>query len=87
MRLPCPLCGERDHREFTYKSVALDRPTDEGWSDAWNDFIHLRDNPAGPQEELWWHGAGCGAWLVVTRDTRDHSVLNSRLAGERGRES
>ncbi len=82
MRLPCPLCGERDHREFTYKSVALDRPTDEEWSDAWDDYIHLRENVEGPQEELWWHGAGCGAWLVVTRDTKTHDVLGAKLAGE-----
>ena len=34
------------------------------------DYVYLRDNPAGAHRELWYHGAGCRAWLVVTRDTR-----------------
>lgn len=38
------------------------------------EYVYQRDNPAGPHRELWHHGAGCHAWLVVTRDTRSHAI-------------
>lgn len=84
MRIRCPICGLRDSREFTPKGAAVHarRPEGEEWSDEWHDHIHLRDNPAGRSEELWYHGAGCMAWLIVERDTRTHEVLTVRLAAE-----
>jgi len=42
--------------------------------------LHNRDNPAGLTEDLWHHEMGCGAWLVVQRDTVSHTVLAVRLA-------
>ena len=41
---------------------------------AMHDYVYLRDNLAGEHRELWYHGAGCRAWLVVTRDTRTHMI-------------
>ncbi len=84
MRLPCPICGTRDIREFTYKgaAVALDRPTPDAGEAAWDDYLHLRGNPAGKTRDLWYHGSGCTAWLVVTRDTTTHAVLGAELASE-----
>ena len=84
MRLPCPLCGERDIREFTYKGAAvyLDRPDPDAGDAAWDAYLHLRENPAGPTRDLWYHGGGCGAWLVVDRDTVTHAVTGARLAEE-----
>lgn len=84
MRIPCPVCGSRDSREFTYKgdAVALARPEAEAGEAAWDAYIHLRDNPAGVTRDLWYHGAGCTAWLVVTRNTVTHEVLGATLAGE-----
>ena len=84
MRIPCPLCGPRDLREFTPRghAVGLDRPEGEAWSDDWHDYVHLRENPAGRTAELWYHGGGCGAWLVVDRDTVTHEVHGARLASE-----
>ena len=38
------------------------------------EYVYLRDNPAGPHRELWYHSAGCHGWLVVTRDTRTHAI-------------
>ena len=86
MRIPCPLCGERDAREFTPRGHALlrDRPADADWSPAWHDYLHLRDNPAGRTRELWYHSGGCGAWLVVERDTVTHAVHGATLASEAG---
>jgi methylglutamate dehydrogenase subunit B len=86
MKIPCSHCGLRGHEEFSYfGDAAARRPA---WisdgdphareatpSPAWHDYVHLRDNPAGPQRELWQHVGGCRAWLVVTRDTRSHAIL------------
>lgn len=82
MRIPCPLCGDRDRREFTFGGAALARPPADAPAAAWDDYIHLRDNPAGPSREYWQHDGGCGAWLVVTRDTVSHAVISATLARE-----
>lgn len=84
MRITCPICGERDRREFYCKgaAVALDRPAPDAGAAAWDDYVYLRDNPAGETRDLWYHEGGCGAWLVVTRDTVSHAVLATALAGE-----
>ncbi|MDU6135603.1 sarcosine oxidase subunit delta, partial [Bradyrhizobium sp.] len=42
--------------------------------------VYLRDNPAGPHRELWYHAQGCRSWLIVTRDVRTHEVLGAALA-------
>ncbi len=82
MRLPCPCCGERDSGEFTYLGDAMlvARPGADASMETWADFVYVRDNPAGRHRELWYHGAGCGAWIVVTRDTVTHEVLGAELA-------
>ena len=84
MYINCPHCGDRDLREFTPRghAVGRERPEGETWSDAWHDFIHLRDNIAGRQPELWHHSGGCGAWLVVDRSTTTHEIFGTRLAAE-----
>ena len=81
MRVTCPVCGERDRREFYYgaSAVALDRPDREADAAAWDDYMHLRDNPAGPTRDLWYHEP-CGAWAVVDRNTVTHAVTGSALA-------
>ncbi len=84
MKTPCPYCGLRDIREFSYRGAALlDRPAPDAGDDAWDDFVHLRDNPAGETRELWYHEGGCAAWVVVTRNTSTHEVLGSHAAADR----
>jgi sarcosine oxidase subunit delta len=81
MRIPCPFCGERDAAEFTYRGdAAPQRPQDGQSEGAFFDYVYLRDNPAGPIDEYWYHGQGCRAWIVVTRDTRSHAISGARLA-------
>jgi len=82
MRLTCPLCGDRDRREFYYKGAAtyLDRPAPDAGPAAWDAYLHLRDNPAGVTRDLWYHEAGCAAWILVTRNTATHEVLSTALA-------
>ena len=86
MRVACPHCGERDRREFTVQGdgTALRRPDRDAGPDAWHDFVHLRDNQAGPIREMWYHDP-CQAWLVVTRDTVTHVVLGTVPAREAAR--
>lgn len=82
MRITCPVCGERDRREFYCQgaAVALDRPLPDADEAAWDTYVHLRENPAGVTRDLWYHEAGCAAWIVVTRDTVSHAVLATELA-------
>lgn len=84
MRLDCPICGSRDRREFYYQgdAVMLERPEADGGEDAWENYLHLRDNPAGETRDLWHHEAGCGAWLVVTRNSVTHAVSDVALAAD-----
>ena len=80
MRITCPVCGERDRREFTYKEAAVARPEAGADLDAWDQYVHLRENPAGVTRELWYHEMGCSAWIVVTRNTVTHEMLGAELA-------
>ena len=85
MRLNCPLCGPRDRREFYYSGsdAYLNRPAADAPAQAWDDMLHLRDNPAGVTKDLWYHEAGCGSWLQVTRNTVTHEILSAtRIAGD-----
>jgi len=87
MRIDCPLCGQRDRREFYYAGdgVAMQRPAPDAGVDAWDSYVHLRDNPAGETRDLWHHEAGCGAWVLVTRDTVTHEISDVVLAREAAR--
>ena len=86
MRIGCPYCGERDLREFTYRgaAVSLSRPADGAGAVDWDDYLHNRDNPAGPTTDLWHHDP-CGTWLVVERDTVTHEITGTRPAMEAGK--
>ena len=55
MRIPCPICGERDLREFYYVGDAkiVNRPSPDASEDLWNDYLHNRENPAGFTKDLW----------------------------------
>ena len=82
MRITCPNCGERDRREFYYQgdAVALTRPAPDAGPRAWDDYLHNRKNPAGDTTDLWFHEAGCGAWVVVGRNTVTHAISDVTLA-------
>ena len=78
MRIPCPYCGDRDAQEFVYRGDATPRRPDG--EEGMFDYVYLRDNPAGPIAEHWYHAQGCRTWIVVTRDTRTHAIAGARLA-------
>ena len=79
-----PHLGPRDAAEFTILGDAglLKRPD---WQAddadyAFYHYLYLRDNPAGLHRELWFHEYGDRSWLIVTRDTVTHAVLDVELA-------
>lgn len=84
MLIDHPLLGPRDAAEFTCLGDAslIDRPDwqDENASEKFHDYLYLRDNPAGEHRELWYHEQGDRSWLIVTRDTLTHDILNVELA-------
>ncbi len=83
MRIACPYCGSRDVNEFSYlgdDSPARPAPGSDAGA---FDYVYLRDNLAGPMEELWYHGQGCRSWLRVLRDTRTHEIAAVAEAGPR----
>ena len=82
MRIICPICGERDLREFHYEgsSKLIDRPDAEAGLAAFHEYVYIRDNIAGINEELWSHEYGCRGWLLVRRDTNTHEIISTELA-------
>lgn len=86
-----PLLGPRDAQEFTYLGDAnlINRPdwTADDARHQFYEYQYLRDNPAGEHRELWFHEQGDRSWLVVTRDTRTHTITKVELAREFARKA
>jgi heterotetrameric sarcosine oxidase delta subunit len=88
MLINCPHCGLRGNQEFVYRGDAtVQRPAlgapdagDTRISDAWMDYVYLRDNPPGRHREFWYHATGCRAWLIVTRDVSTHEIVAVEVA-------
>ena len=83
MLIPCPVCGLRDHGEFTYGGDAtVVRPAISDPEPAhWAAYVYDRANPRGDHQEYWHHVHGCRMWMVVLRDTQTHAVSRVKLAG------
>ena len=83
MRINCPYCGERGYDEFSYlgdASVVRPDPASPNAAEDFYAFAYQRRNVAGPMQELWYHAAGCHAWLVVTRDTSTLEISEVKAA-------
>ena len=73
--ITCPHCGVRPKEEFSIRGDASAvRPAPGAPFEAWDDYVHLRDNVRGRMKEHWQHSGGCRRWLVVERDTFTHEV-------------
>ena len=83
MLIPCPVCGLRDHGEFTYEGDAtvlrpeISDPDPEHWAA----YVFDRANPRGKHQEYWHHLHGCRHVLALTRDTQTHAVGAARIVG------
>ena len=94
MRIACPFCGERGNEEFAYlgdATVVRPDPGAAGATQAFADYLYLRNNVRGLHRELWYHAAGCHGWLVVTRENdeirpvlRDHAIELRDMPQPRG---
>ena len=83
MRINCPCCGERGLDEFSYRGDAgLTRPNARapGAMADFVSYVYERTNTPGLHRELWYHAAGCHAWLVVTRGVATHAITSVALA-------
>ena len=82
LRIPCPICGDRDYTEFHYGGDARNSRPTHGTGDlqAWHDYVFIFDNPKGPHREFWQHVFGCRQWLVLERDTAANRVGRCVLA-------
>jgi methylglutamate dehydrogenase subunit B len=79
MRINCPHCGERSLDEFVYHGDATVTRPDPASPSALAEFTAYafeRTNAATGHRELWYHSAGCHAWLVVTRNLLTHAVTS-----------
>ena len=78
-----PILGPRHAQEFVYLGDAslIRRPDGMAASlEEMHTYTYLRDNPAGLHRELWYHEQGDRSWLVVTRNTVTHEIVQVELA-------
>jgi methylglutamate dehydrogenase subunit B len=83
MRINCPCCGERSLDEYVYHGDAeVTRPDGlaPGVMADFVSYVYERTNTPGLHRELWYHAAGCHAWLVVTRGIATHAITSVELA-------
>jgi heterotetrameric sarcosine oxidase delta subunit len=83
MLIPCPVCGLRDHEEFTYGGDATVVRPDIADADPahWAAYVYDRENPRGNHREYWHHVHGCRAWMIAERNTETHDVGRVELVG------
>lgn len=84
--IPCPWCGPREEAEFSYGGEAhiIRPPEPAALSDQeWADYLFMRRNTRGFQDEQWCHSAGCRRWFQVVRDTVTYRINGSYRIGER----
>lgn len=86
-----PRLGPRDSQEFTYLGDAalINRPDwqSENAAEDFTTYLYQRENPAGEHRELWFHEQGDRSWLVVTRNTVTHEILNVEMARDVARQN
>ena len=83
--ITCPWCGERDESEFSYGGEAqIVRPEipDSLTDSEWGDYLFMRNNIRGSQQEQWNHVYGCRRWFNVERDTVTYKIRLSYRPGE-----
>lgn len=80
--LPCPHCGPRDAAEFGHIGERVARPDPNAATpQEWRGYLYLRRNPAESVNELWFHRAGCGRFVAITRNTTTNRVTDETYAG------
>lgn len=75
--VPCPNCGLRQFTEFAYGGETNSRPGPSAPPEELADYLFVRRNAAGPQQEWWYHRSGCRSWFLANRDTVTNRFLDS----------
>jgi sarcosine oxidase subunit delta len=81
----CPYCGTRPELEFVYGGQAhVARPPDPSAvaTQAWAEFLYMRDNIRGVHAERWRHTHGCGRFFNALRDTTSDRFIATYHSGE-----
>ncbi len=71
--VPCPGCGLREYSEFSYGGETNARPRPDAPVEALANYLYVRRNSSGTQQEWWYHRDGCRGWFLALRNT----TLNS----------
>jgi heterotetrameric sarcosine oxidase delta subunit len=74
--VPCPNCGLREFTEFSYGGETNARPLPGAPAETLNRYLFVRRNASGPQQEWWFHRAGCRSWFLAVRDTRTNGFAS-----------
>jgi len=75
--VPCPNCGRRQFTEFSYGGETNSRPAPTAAPEELADYLFVRRNAAGAQQEWWYHRSGCRSWFLARRDTVTNRFLDS----------
>jgi sarcosine oxidase subunit delta len=75
--VPCPNCGLREFTEFSFGGETNARPAPDAPVEMLNRYLFVRRNASGPQQEWWYHRAGCRSWFLAVRDTRTNAFAAS----------
>jgi len=63
--------------EFRWGGERSRRPAPGSDDATWTQYLYLRRNEAGTQEEWWYHRSGCRRWFLGVRDTRSNEVMET----------
>ena len=79
----CPHCGPRNSDEFTYQGEIIPRPVGDIDPTTWRQYLYMRANISGWQQERWFHVSGCRRFLSVQRHTVSNEIRSVEEIGRR----
>jgi len=73
----CPLNGPRNMSEFVYGGEVTEMPDPSTCSsEAWAEYVFLRDNLVGVVRE-WWYHTPTSYWFIAERNTVTDEIVRS----------
>lgn len=85
--ITCPWCGKRAESEFSAGGEAgIVRPENPASlnDEQWGDYLFMRKNTRGVQQEQWQHVHGCRRWFTLTRDTVSYAFVPEPVPAQDG---
>ena len=83
--ITCPHCGPRNDNEFLYQGEVIARPGVDADPVTWRNYLYMKRNVSGWEEERWFHVSGCRRFLTIERHTLTNEIRRiSTIGGERG---